>query len=54
MLVSEWLADSGDLLWNGKYNLNVPPDGMINMLDFADILSGWLACGFDVPEACWE
>lgn len=47
-------------------NVTVPPiclnrpvgdinyDCKVNMLDFALLASGWLDCGLDPPEACWE
>ena len=43
MLASAWLAESGDPLWDVKYNLNIPPDDVINMRDFAVFVESWLA-----------
>jgi hypothetical protein len=42
MLVSAWLAESGDPLWDVKYNLKLPPDDVINFLDFAVFAESWL------------
>ena len=60
------LASDTYLYLNFYGNVTVPPvclnrpigdinyDCKVNMLDLALLASGWLDCGLDQPEACWE
>ncbi|MFA5554190.1 MAG: S8 family serine peptidase [Phycisphaerae bacterium] len=41
-IASVWLIDSDDPLWDERYDISEPPDGIIDMLDLAVLVENWL------------
>ena len=35
-------------------SMDTNDDCKIDLLDFAEFAFQWLACGYDIQEACWE
>jgi len=42
ILAIAWLSSSGDPAWNPTCDLAIPPDGIVNLMDFSILASNWL------------